>query len=224
MTDDIRANGLNGESRDRAPDAEQLLADWRQAVASEIAALEATNNAVPPDPDLEHAYKAAVEHVRRIAREVWSTPVSGPVALRLRAEIAQHCLWANYHGEGIRRFEAVLAGQEQDDSLKLGPIDEQAVAELVKAILWAGAPARPEPALPETRQAPAADREARDDLEDLVGRAKAGVDTLFLLWTHECSGRDSKAIGATLWFAATGLADLLERIEARVAAMGTAPG
>ena len=116
-------------------DTDKALAAWRQAVATATAAMQASNN-VPPDPDLERADRQASERVRQLAREAWAMPVSGPGALRLRAEIAKHALWA--YDDGLRRFEAVLAGEDAKDGLELGPFHERAVAELVRAILWAG--------------------------------------------------------------------------------------
>lgn len=113
---------------------ETVLADWREAVAKEIAALEASD-AAPGDADLQLAYKAAVERSRSVARQAW-TRLSEPADVLVRAEIARHCLWPRYHGE--RRFEAVIMDKEFDDGLELAAFDERAVAELASAAMWAG--------------------------------------------------------------------------------------
>jgi hypothetical protein len=125
---------------------EKMLADWREAVAKEVAALEASD-AAPGDADLQHAYRAAVERSREVARLAW-TRILEPADLRVRAEIVRHALWPTYHGE--RRFEAVLGGEEHNDGLELAEFDERAVAELVKAVLWTvkAAQARPGPVQP----------------------------------------------------------------------------
>ena len=112
-------------------------------MANEIAALEASD-AAPGNADLQQAYKAAVEQSRQVARLAW-TRIICPADVRVRAEIARHCLWPTYHGE--RRFEAVLGGEEFNDGPELDEFDEQAVAELVRAVLWTvkAAPVRSEP-------------------------------------------------------------------------------
>jgi hypothetical protein len=136
---------LNGTARGAGvTPGEKALADWRKAMANEIAALEASD-AAPGDADLQRAYRAAVEHSRSIARLAW-TMLAEPADVLVRAEIARHCLWPRYHGE--RRFEAVLMDKEFGDGLELGAFDERAVAELVSAAIWADfdAKARSKPA------------------------------------------------------------------------------
>ena len=120
-----------------ADDQVRLLAEWREAVTKEIAALEAAND-TPPNADADRAYREALGRMRDLAAEAWARPVAAWADVRLRAEIVHHGLWANYYGDGTRRFEAVLAGQPAGDQLTLGTFDERAVAELLKAILWAG--------------------------------------------------------------------------------------
>ena len=116
----------------------RLLAAWRAAVPPEIAALEASND-IPPDAEVERTYQNALGRMRDSAAEAWGRPVAAWGDVRLRAEIVHHALYADYYGDGSRRFEAVLAGkQPAEDQLTLGTFDERAVAELVKAILWAG--------------------------------------------------------------------------------------
>jgi hypothetical protein len=115
----------------------RLLQQWRATVPEEIAALEASND-VPPGGEPERAYREVIGRMRGLAQAAWALPVLGWPDIRLRAEIVHHALWADYYGDGVKRFEAVLAGQEAAEQLTLGIFDERAVAELVKAILWAG--------------------------------------------------------------------------------------
>jgi hypothetical protein len=142
MTEHTTHANASARAADRTG-GEKLLADWREAVAKELEA----SDAAPGDADLQHAYKAAVEHSRQVARLAW-TRILEPTDLRVRAEIVRHALWPTYHGE--RRFEEVLGGKEYGDGLELAEFDERAVAELVKAVLWTvkAAPARPEPVQP----------------------------------------------------------------------------
>ena len=173
---------------------EKALADWREAVAKEIAALEASD-AAPGNADLQQVYKAAVEQSRQVARLAW-TRIVCPADVRVRAEIARHCLWPAYHGE--RRFEAVLGGEEFNDGLELAEFDERAVAELVKGVLWtaSAAPARGhgEPAPGERPRMPQlTDKDLDEDdaipvpmpeeAPIMVDDAKAAIDAARLLWT-----------------------------------------
>ena len=120
-----------------------------------------------------------------------------PADVRVRAEIARHCLWPAYHGE--RRFEAVLGGEEFNDGLELAEFDERAVAELVKGVLWtaSAAPARGhgEPAPGERPRMPQLTDKDLDDDDDaipvpmpeeapmMVDDAKAAIDAARVLWT-----------------------------------------
>jgi hypothetical protein len=153
MTDHV--NGPAQGPADDAATTALILADWRAAVAKEVAASDACD-APPPDPNgtLTKAFDAAVEHSRRVAGRAWTTPLD-PAGLRLRAEIVLQALWPAYFEDD--RFEAVLSGKAHDDRLELCEFDERAVAELVKAVLWTArtAPARPRPAAPEGDAAPA---------------------------------------------------------------------
>jgi hypothetical protein len=214
-------NHMNGpaqehqEPTDHAATPARLLADWREAVAKEIAALEVAN-AAPSDQAAGRAYEDALTRCRTLAREAWARPVAGPADLRMRAEIAQHCLWSNYYEvDGTRRFEAVLSGQPAENRMDLGPFDERAVAELVKAVMWStalwSAAAVAAPA------ADAHDAEADDDdaatiakgraadVATLIQRAKAGLSTLGTLW-------DVNASRAQMQFAVCSLECLLDDI------------
>jgi len=115
----------------------RLLQQWRATVPEEIAALEASND-VPPGGESERAYREVIGRMRGLAQAAWALPVLGWSDIRLRAEIVHHALWADDYGDGVKRFEATLAGQEAAEQLTLGAFDERAVAELVKAIMWAG--------------------------------------------------------------------------------------
>ncbi|HEY1243485.1 MAG TPA: hypothetical protein VGF29_01510 [Hyphomicrobiaceae bacterium] len=220
----------NGPARG-ASDKARLLADWREAAAREIAALEATN-AAPSDQDAEQAWDAALTRVRALAREAWAGPVSGPANLRLRAEIAQHCLWV----EDPRRFEAVLNGQPDENRMSLGPFDERAVAELVKAVLWTagaggaiaagrepeeGATAEPEPAGAAAGSEGRTARELAGDLEDLVGRARDGMTALYALWDSGCGHLEfpDEKLAASLKFCIEGVDALLEQAEQQTVAV-----
>ncbi|HEY1246301.1 MAG TPA: hypothetical protein VGF29_15865 [Hyphomicrobiaceae bacterium] len=239
MTDQV--NGPAQEPADNTAAAARLLADWREAVASEIAALEAIN-AAPSDQDASRAWDDALTRVRALAREAWARPVSSLADLRLRAEIAQHALWANYYKvDGTRRFEAVLNGQPDENRMSLGPFDERAVAELVKAVLW-------------TVQAAAAQRDpaARDwldmlhdarpngiapggkdthggggqslpwhEVEDLADRAKAGVGALRTLWDLHDAGAlpaEAAASATSVDFCIDSIEALLDQMRQRLAA------
>jgi hypothetical protein len=141
---------------DRTATTDRLLADWRDAVAKELAASDASD--VPPwdanHATLLQAYEAAVEHCRHVAGQAWTTALD-PAGLRLRAEIVQHAIWPDHPEDD--RFARVLSGKTYDAGLALCEFDERAVAELVKAVLWTArtAPARPRPAAPEGDAAPA---------------------------------------------------------------------
>jgi hypothetical protein len=175
MIDRQRMNGVATDATGTSSGAE-LLAAWREAVANEIAALEADNDATPLQPELEQAYKAARDHLVQVAAAAWAEPVRGAAGLRVRAEIAQHALWANYYGDGLRRFEAILAGEQPKEggAASLGRFEERAIAELIRAVLWTAEPTRAAPTIPEA-----------GDVADLVDRAKGGLMTLRTLWnTH----------------------------------------
>jgi hypothetical protein len=117
--------------------AVRLLEQWRATVPEEIVAFEAANDE-PPGGEANRSYRALLERMRGLAQAAWALPASGWVDIRLRAEIVHHALYADYYGDGTKRFEGVLTGQEQAEQLTLGTFDERAVAELVKAVLWAG--------------------------------------------------------------------------------------
>jgi len=167
----IRAKSLNGSATtiDRTP-GETALADWREAVANEIAASEASD-AAPGDADLQLAYRTAVEQCRQVARLAW-TRLLCPADARVRAEIVRHALWPAYDADDAeRRFEAVLGGKEFAASLALAEFDERAVAELVKAVLWTGsaASAGERPRMPELSDA------NLDDIYAFAGDVETGA-------------------------------------------------
>jgi hypothetical protein len=219
MTDHIHVNGP--EHGPRASASAEALAEWRKAVAAEIAAFEVTNDS-PPNDGLERVHKAALAEVRRLAHEAWAKPIAGPEDLRLRAEIVQYGLWADYHGDGTPRFEAVLAGIEPKDALVFGEFDERAVAELVKAVLWTAEPARPH-ARRTNDDIPAT---LSEELEEMLCQARRGVTTLRAVlesWErqhgmppkvpfHECDCTLLPSVG----FCADGIEGLLDRISARI--------
>jgi hypothetical protein len=230
MTDHFNSPA-QGTADDTAATA-RLLADWRKAVASEIAALEATN-AAPSDQDAGRAWDDALTRVRALGREAWARPVSGPADLRLRAEIAQHCLWSNYYEvDGTRRFEAVLNGKPDENRASLGPFDERAVAELVKAVLWTvrATAARTEPAVVAAGTLEDGGRAVAWGLvEDLTEQAKVGLMTLRTLWNSHASvplaerpGAVS-AFGPSMEFVVDGVEALLDEIAVAVAPAAGAP-
>jgi hypothetical protein len=220
MTDHV-----NGPAQGAADNA-RLLADWRKAVAREIAALEATN-AAPADQHASRAWDAALARVRALAREAWARPVSGLADLRLRAEIAQHCLWSNYYEvDGTRRFEAVLNGQPDENRMSLGSFDERAVAELVKAVLWTLNDARPNGIAPGGKGTHGGGGQSLPwgEVEDLADRAKAGVGALRTLWDLHDAGAppaEAAASATSVDFCIDSIEALLDRMRERLAA---APG
>jgi hypothetical protein len=145
-------HGPASQTPDSTSECAHLLAGWRAAVADSIASFFEID--IPSPGMLEKdaaAYEASSERMNDIAARAWRTPLSDPLALRLRAEIAQHEVWPRLDGGcELNRYEAMLSGLEADDDVEVGALGERAIAELVRAVLWAGSgTARPEPA---TRQ------------------------------------------------------------------------
>jgi hypothetical protein len=142
MSDAIHAMVTDADGMTTA----QRLAEWREAAAKELAAGEAAAHAPLSDAS-STAYTAAAADCRRLARLAWDRPLDHD-GLRWRAEIVQHCLWIGYHWEpeGTRRFAAVLKEEPGTSGLdQLDGFDERAIAEQVRAVLWAPEAARPTP-------------------------------------------------------------------------------
>jgi hypothetical protein len=190
-------------------------ADWREAVAKEIAALEASD-AAPGDAVLQGAYEAAVERSRQIAHRVWATPDVTDVGRRLRAEITLHALWPTYHNES--RWEAVLEGKEYDDGLELGPFDERTVAELVKAVLWSSSPCAKVAAPVQPDDVGEAAVDALVSVAVLADEAKAGITALRMLWKglKPDEGIVPGDLATSVWFCIDGVEERLDRIAARL--------
>jgi hypothetical protein len=195
---------------------QKALADWREAVAKEVAALEASNEACT-DAALQAAYRAAMEHSRAVAQEAW-TWLQEPDDVLVRAEIVRHCLWPQHQGNRCRRFDAVLDGEEYDDGLELDSFDERAAAELVKAVLWT-APGG-------TRAMPDASRidKLTGDLDEMLCKVRQGVTALRTVvkgWERahgpqKLIDEDDAAFLASLDFCADGIETTIELIADRV--------
>ena len=213
MTKHTHQNSPAREAHDHSQ-AARLLAEWRAAVADRIAAFHAEPSKLSGD------FEAASDRESRIARAAWAIPIADPAGLRLRAMIARDAVWPNFD-DGAHRFERVLAGDEPEDDVVVGAFDERAVAELVKAVLWtsgAGKSAADEP------EQPAGDAPDRPPLvthmEDLIGRARDGVTTLYQIWMDRCGGLDfpDPDLAVSLKFCLDGVDALLEEAEKRIVA------
>src|SRR5690606_37269374 len=94
-----------------------------------------------------------------------------------------------------------------------GTFDERAIAELVRAVLWAG------PALSRAGGQP----RASGDVRDLIDRAKAGLLTLQTLWNSHAAvpseyPAESFAFATSMEFTIDTLGTLIEEIAKAVGA------
>jgi hypothetical protein len=128
----------NTQKPDTAVATTEALAQWRDAVARDVAAYEAlyaSSRGAPGFDDLDIAAQHADSRLRQLAREAWARSVSGWADIVLLAEIAKSACWADYHSQGTRDYQALLAAQDTPAPSQFG---ERAMAHLVKAILGHG--------------------------------------------------------------------------------------